>query len=121
MAKRKSKSNKQQVTKYYAVKEGRESNVIVLSWSECKKLVHKFPKAKYKSFETLVDAQNYLATEQIHMATDKQMSYLNDLASEGGYVVKTAPTTVQATKLIKFLLGEGGEPACLFEILEFEI
>lgn len=87
MAKRKSKSNKHQITKYYAVKEGRESNVILLSWSECKKLVHKFPNAKYKSFETLKEAENYLAKEQSYLATEKQMSYLNDLASDGGYVV----------------------------------
>jgi viroplasmin and RNaseH domain-containing protein len=123
MAKRKTKnkSSKQQIVKYYAVKNGRKSNVIVRSWAECKDLVHKFPKAQYKSFETLEDAEKYLATEQIHFATEKQLEYLSDLAKEGGYTLKTTPTAVQATKLINFLLGKGGEPACLFEVLEFEI
>ena len=120
MAKKKSKPNKQ-ISKYYAVKEGRESNVIVNTWDECKKLVHKYPKAKYKSFPSLSEAKQYLATEQVYLATNKQMDYLKDLAKEGGYVVKNTPTTVQATKLINFLLGKCGEPACLFEILEFEI
>lgn len=91
------------------------------TWDECKKLVHKYPKAKYKSFTSLREAEQYLTTEQVYLATDKQMDYLKDLAKEGGYVVKNTPTTVQATKIINFLLGNGGEPACLFEILEFEI
>ena len=120
MAKKKSKPNKQ-IRKYYAVKEGRESNVIVDTWDECQKLVHKYPKAKYKSFTSLSEAKQYFATEQVYAATDKQLDYLKDLAKEGGYVIKNTPTAVQATKLINFLLGKGNEPACLFEVLEFEI
>lgn len=122
MAKKKKKKEIIQMPiKFYAVKEGRESNIIVDTWDECKKLVHKYPKAKYKSFTSLSEAKRYLETEQVYLATDKQMDYLKDLAKEGGYVVKNTPTAVQATKLINFLLGKGGEPACLFEILEFEV
>lgn len=46
--------------KYYAVKNGRKSNVIVYSWKECKKLVHKYPNAKFKGFPTKYEAEKYL-------------------------------------------------------------
>ncbi|MGL5383531.1 MAG: viroplasmin family protein [Culicoidibacterales bacterium] len=50
------------MNKYYAIKRGREKNVIVRSWGECKKLVHKYPSAKYKSFFTKKEAQDYLTS-----------------------------------------------------------
>ncbi len=50
----------ERMNKYYAVKKGRKENVIVRSWGECKKLVHKYPSAKYKSFLTREAAKKYL-------------------------------------------------------------
>ena len=45
--------------KYYAVAHGRETGIF-RSWSETEKQVKGFPKAKYKSFKTLSEAQSYL-------------------------------------------------------------
>jgi ribonuclease HI len=46
--------------KVYAVASGRTSGVIVASWDECKDLVHGYTGAKFKSFSTREDAQQYL-------------------------------------------------------------
>ena len=48
--------------KYYAVKKGREPG-IYRSWSECKKQVHRFPGAEFKSFSSLEEAQGYMGME----------------------------------------------------------
>lgn len=48
------------VKKYYAIKRGRKSNKIVTTWNQCKKLVNGFPQAKFKSFPTREEAENYL-------------------------------------------------------------
>lgn len=61
IASKKSKLKK----KYYAVKRGRVNDIIVESWDECKKLVDKYSKARYKSFATKTDAENYLKQSEI--------------------------------------------------------
>lgn len=45
--------------KYYAVRSGREPGVY-LTWDECKAQVDGYPKAEYKSFTALRDAEVYL-------------------------------------------------------------
>lgn len=45
--------------KVYAVKKGRETGVFS-TWEECKQKVHGYPGARYKSFPTLKEAQDYL-------------------------------------------------------------
>lgn len=56
---KKSHTNK----KYYAIKNGRKSNVIVDSWKECRKLVNKYSKAKFKGFATREEAEKYLKSQ----------------------------------------------------------
>lgn len=46
--------------KYYAVRNGRKNNKIVDSWKKCKKLVYKYPNAKFKGFTTKEEAEKYL-------------------------------------------------------------
>lgn len=46
-------------TKYYAVKVGKKPG-IYRTWDECKKMVHGYPGAVYKSFTVLKDAQNFI-------------------------------------------------------------
>lgn len=53
---KKKKSNK----KYYAIKVGRQKNKIVTTWNKCKSLVHGYPNAKFKGFETKEEAEKYL-------------------------------------------------------------
>ena len=47
--------------KYYAVAKGREIGIFD-SWKRVKPLVEGYSGAKYKSFQTLSKAQNYLST-----------------------------------------------------------
>ncbi len=47
--------------KYYAVKRGRQSGVIVRSWDDCKKLVDGFSGAVYKSFTNEDVAADWLS------------------------------------------------------------
>jgi ribonuclease HI len=48
-------------SKYYAVKIGKTPG-IYLTWDECKKMVHGFPGAVYKSFPTREAAEAYIGT-----------------------------------------------------------
>lgn len=45
--------------KYYAVKNGRKPGIYT-SWDECKEQVEGYPKAEYKSFKLLADADEYM-------------------------------------------------------------
>lgn len=45
--------------KFYAVKKGRQTGLFY-TWDECKSMVHGFPGAVYKSFETRQEADDYL-------------------------------------------------------------
>lgn len=47
--------------KYYAVKKGRIPG-IYLSWTVCQKQVQGFPGALFRSFETMQEAEDYMAT-----------------------------------------------------------
>ena len=55
------------MAKFYAIKEGYDSNseekienVIVKTWDECLKYVKGVKGAKYKSFKTLKEAEDFL-------------------------------------------------------------
>lgn len=50
--------------KFYAVKIGRKIGVYT-NWNDCKKQIHKYPKAKYKSFLTLEEAEKYSNTKGV--------------------------------------------------------
>lgn len=45
--------------KVYAVKKGRQTGLFY-NWDECRRMVHGFPGAVYKSFETKQEAEGYL-------------------------------------------------------------
>ena len=45
--------------KYYAVRVGKTPG-IYLTWDDCKAMVDGFPGAKYKGFETLEEAKDFL-------------------------------------------------------------
>lgn len=49
--------------KVYAVKKGITTGIFN-TWDECKRQVHGFPGAQYKSFPTLKEAQEYLTGGQ---------------------------------------------------------
>lgn len=49
--------------KIYAVKKGRQTGLFE-TWDECKRMVHGFKGAVYKSFESRQEAETYLAGDQ---------------------------------------------------------
>ena len=58
--------------KYYAIKEGKGvENIIVRTWVECKELVHGY-NAVYKSFANLEDANRYL--EEVNITKVKEQA-----------------------------------------------
>ena len=51
------------MSKYYAIAKGRKTGIF-RSWSEVKPLVDRYPNAKYKSFKTEKEAQQFLEPNQ---------------------------------------------------------
>lgn len=51
---------KKSAKKFYAIKNGRKKNLIVNTWSECAKLVIGYPNAKFKGFDTKLEAEKFL-------------------------------------------------------------
>lgn len=75
------KKKKKKVAKYYAVKKGVKSMVIVRTWDECSKLVTGYPGAVYKSFTTEEEALAFLqGVEPSQKATQTEMD-LPDIVS----------------------------------------
>lgn len=71
--------------KYYAVRIGRTPG-IYHSWEECKAMVDGFPKASYKSFKTLEEAQSFMNIS----SNNSQQEILDDYAFvDGSYNVAT--------------------------------
>lgn len=52
-------------SKFYAVKNGRTKG-IYLNWDDCKKQVDGFPAAKYKSFESITEAAQFLLGDMLN-------------------------------------------------------
>lgn len=46
--------------KYYAIRNGRESNLIVTNWDKASELITGYHNAEYKSFSNEIDAKEYL-------------------------------------------------------------
>lgn len=57
---------------HYAIKKGHESNVIVRSWHECRKLTDGYAGAIFKGFTTEREAADFLALR--HAKWDKSKS-----------------------------------------------
>ena len=58
--------------KFYAIKEGRKSNVVVTTWDECKELTDGYKNAKFKSFKNEDEAWKYLGCiKENNIITDK--------------------------------------------------
>lgn len=49
--------------KFYGVKKGNEIGIFT-NWQDCYKQIHGFKGAMYKGFETLVEAENYMAKQE---------------------------------------------------------
>ncbi len=74
--------------KYYAVRQGRKVGILK-TWEDCKQSVDGYAGAEYKSFSSLVDAQEYLDNAEF---SPIKTTYPPDIAIayvDGSYNVKT--------------------------------
>lgn len=58
--------------KYYAIKKGRNAPIIYRSWEDCQNDIHGFPRAQFKSFNSLEAARAYLGDVQKNVAVIDQ-------------------------------------------------
>lgn len=88
-------------SKYYAVRAGRTPG-IYRTWEDCKKMVHGFPGAIYKSFSTLEEAKTFVG----------ELAQQNDPDVQPGD--KTAPADAQTLQNGKAQPGEKEAEAYAF-------
>ncbi len=69
------------MSKYYAVKQGRETGIFK-TWDECQKQVKGFSGALFKSFPTKEEAEKYLKTEKSPIE-DKSKIIFNEEIPQG--------------------------------------
>lgn len=76
--------------KYYAVKVGRKIG-IYYNWNDCKEQVDKFPKAIYKSFSDIAEANNFISgeSEPIKTALFTPAYCKNSINCDGSYSAST--------------------------------
>ena len=70
--------------KYYAVKVGKTPG-IYMTWDECKDMVHGYPGAIYKSFESLSDAEEFAGIKADIDANDVGENSSIDVLAKGTY------------------------------------
>ncbi len=61
--------------KYYAIRKGHQSNLIVRTWDICKTLTDGFGGAKFKAFKTEKEANDYLQGIDIGKTPEKLHQY----------------------------------------------
>ena len=71
--------------KYYAVRVGKVPG-IYQTWDECKKNVHGFPAAEYKSFPSVEEAKAYMGREAVQEINGKTVSgNMEDVMPDNDY------------------------------------
>jgi hypothetical protein len=85
-------------SKYYAVRRGRNSNVIYISWALCKSQVLNYPGAEFKAFTTYEAAQEYLGTARQLTGNDSKRSYSRAGCSTGLELASTVDSSSQTTR-----------------------
>ena len=80
--------------KYYAIKKGRKSNIVVDSWEECKALVFGYP-SEYLSFTTKEDAYTWLGKRK-----------LEDIKTEIETILIASNLSISNNRLIDKQTGE---------------
>ena len=71
--------------KYYAVRVGKVPG-IYQTWDECKKNVHGFPAAEYKSFMSMEEAKAYMGREAVQEINGKTGSgNMEDVMPDNDY------------------------------------
>lgn len=70
--------------KYYAVRKGKKTGIYT-TWEECKKQVHGYSGAEYKSFATEQEAENFINPKQIKSLN---FSKINEIIAyvDGSYI-----------------------------------
>lgn len=79
--------------KYYAVRVGKIPG-IYMNWDDCKAMVDGYPGAKYKSFSSIEEAENFLTGETVVAANDEAYAFVDgsfnpveNIYGYGGFLV----------------------------------
>jgi hypothetical protein len=79
--------------KYYAVRKGRTSNVIYVSWALCKSQVLNYPGAEFRAFNNYEAALEYLSAAR-HITED----YSRQAHISSSYSTATVEASTQTTR-----------------------
>ncbi|MEG0249822.1 MAG: ribonuclease H family protein [Peptostreptococcus sp.] len=85
--------------KYYAVKNGKV-NGIFLTWDDCKKMIHGYKNALYKSFEDPHEAVDYLISNNSTILTKKDNS-TEDIKIEENSNLDTSDINLDTSDIIE--------------------
>lgn len=79
--------------KYYAVRVGKIPG-IYMNWDDCKAMVDGYPGAKYKSFSSIEEAENFLTGETVVAANEEAYAFVDgsfnpveNIYGYGGFLV----------------------------------
>lgn len=79
--------------KYYAVRVGKIPG-IYMNWDDCKAMVDGYPGAKYKSFSSIEEAENFLTGEMVVAANEEAYAFVDgsfnpveNIYGYGGFLV----------------------------------
>lgn len=79
--------------KYYAVRVGKTPG-IYMNWDDCKAMVDGYPGAKYKSFSSIEEAENFLTGETVVAANEEAYAFVDgsfnpveNIYGYGGFLV----------------------------------
>ena len=103
-------------TKYYAVKKGLSTGVF-FTWDECKKMVHEYPGAIYKSFSSFEEAEcfvkgvPYVKTEA-EVANDTSSEVIYEAGALTAYVDGSYNVATEEFAYGVVFLAEGLEESC---------
>lgn len=74
--------------KYYAVRKGRVPGIYT-TWKECKKQVHRFSGAVFKSFSTYAEAEDFIADDGFKLSEDIDIENAVTAYVDGSYNPET--------------------------------
>ena len=83
-------------TKYYAVKHGKTPGIYT-TWDECKRQVHGYPNATYKSFTSLESANDFMNIQTSLVIDDSTST--NSVTASKSFV----PATLSDKKAIAYI------------------
>lgn len=100
------------MAKYYAVRKGKEPGIYT-TWAECQKQVSGFKGAEFKSFKTMIEAQNFIDEKEVklgvvtHEEVNGVFAYIDGSYYDGVY--GSGIIIVDRDKKLEYKLADNAE------------